>query len=492
VITWGISAGSHDAAISVLQDDQLVFAAHSERYSKIKNDKLLHRGLVQDALKHGQPDQLVWHEKPWLRWLRELRSGEWQDGFSRTPRVHLRPFGLDDRPLHTVRHHESHAAAGYFTSGFSSAAIIVIDAIGEMDTVSVWQGIGDRIKCIKRASYPNSLGLFYSAMTQRCGFKPNEEEYIMMGLAAYGKQEVYRQDILDDLIEIIDEWPFFRTRFNQHRGVLSWRPDLDPITDSANLAAATQRIYSEVLKRLSEWAYTSLKESNLVLAGGCALNCVGNTVLARSKLWQKIWIMLNPGDAGNSLGAALAHNKKHITWTGPYLGQNISGKYPVESALRELLQGRVVGVANGRAEFGPRALGNRSLLADPRLPDIKDRMNEVKQREEFRPFAPVIMAEHAHRYFEDIGQDMSYMQYAVRCLKPKRFPGIVHVDGTSRVQTVSREQNQGLYDLLAAWYRETGCPMLVNTSLNIKGQPLVNDITDALTFERRYGIRVFF
>jgi carbamoyltransferase len=199
--------------------------------------------------------------------------------------------------------------------------------------------------------------------------------------------------------------------------------------------------------------------------------------------------MPNPGDAGSAVGAVLAKTKQHITWTGPYLGHNIPGEYPVEKLITELETTGIVGVANGKAEYGPRALGNRSLLADPRGTDIKDRVNAIKQRQKFRPFAPVILAEYAHDYFE--GAMGPYMQFTARCKNPELYPAIVHADGTSRVQTVTKKNHPGLRRLLEEWYKRTGCPMLLNTSLNIRGKPMVNDEIDAQEFALHYKVKVF-
>ena len=199
--------------------------------------------------------------------------------------------------------------------------------------------------------------------------------------------------------------------------------------------------------------------------------------------------MPNPGDSGSSLGAILAHKSLHIDWTGPYTGYDIQQPYPVKRLIAELLKTGIVGVANGRAEFGPRALGNRSLLADPRGDNIKFRVNEIKQRQQFRPFAPAILAEHADEYFD--GPVGPYMQYTAKCKFPEQFPAIVHVDGTSRVQTVSKTDNPGFRLLLEQWYKKTGCPMLLNTSLNIKGSPIVNDLIDAQGFSVYYGVKVY-
>ena len=227
--------------------------------------------------------------------------------------------------------------------------------------------------------------------------------------------------------------------------------------------------------------------------GGVALNCVANGNLF--EFFDNIHIMPNPGDAGSSLGAAALEyfnqTGKKVNWTGAYLGNNIPGKYPVKKALKSLAKGEIFGVANGRAEYGPRALGNRSLMADPRGDEIKDKMNEIKKRQKFRPFAPVIMEEHVHEYFDMPDNCLSpYMQFTAVCKKPKEFPAIIHHDGTSRVQTVNAEQNPGLYELLSKFYKKTGCPMLVNTSLNIKGQPIVNDEADASAFTKYYGVTV--
>ena len=200
--------------------------------------------------------------------------------------------------------------------------------------------------------------------------------------------------------------------------------------------------------------------------------------------------MPNPGDAGSSLGAAAAVYGEHINWEGPFLGTNIRGKYPIKKACNLLLKGEIIGIANGRAEFGPRALGNRSLLADPRGPKIKDKVNEIKKRQKFRPFAPAVMEEHADEIFEMPVRKIPYMQYTAKCKFPDKYPAICHIDNTSRVQTVSKKDNPGFYALLKEFYTKTGCPMLLNTSLNIKGQPIVNTKTHAKEFEKYYKIKV--
>jgi carbamoyltransferase len=208
--------------------------------------------------------------------------------------------------------------------------------------------------------------------------------------------------------------------------------------------------------------------------------------------FNQVWIMPCPGDAGSSLGAAALAYGKQLNWTNAYLGYNITGDYPVNAILDELIVNKIVGVASGRAEFGPRALGNRSLLADPRGNEIKDQVNEIKRRQKFRPFAPVILAEHVHEYFDvPTGfSDTSYMQVVAHCKRPDLFPAIVHVDGTSRIQTVARDSQSGIRELLEKWYVMTDCPMLLNTSLNIRGEPMVNNRADADRWQQLYGVKV--
>jgi carbamoyltransferase len=231
--------------------------------------------------------------------------------------------------------------------------------------------------------------------------------------------------------------------------------------------------------------------NNLVYMGGVALNCLANRHLG--ECFDNIWIMPCPGDAGSSLGAAALAHGRSLVWNGPYLGHTIPGPYPVDALVGALLRDGICGVANGAAEFGPRALGNRSLLADPRGLDIKDRVNDIKRRQRFRPFAPVILAECASEYFDFSSgwTDSPYMQSVANCLRPDLYPAIAHYDGTSRVQTVAKDSRSGIRQLLEAWYAATGCPMLLNTSLNIRGEPMVNDRTDADRFEKEYGVRVF-
>jgi len=487
MITWGVSANSHDAALAVLKDDDIVFASHAERFSGKKNDAHLNQSLIRHALEWGEPDRCVWYEKPITKFARQLIAGQgwrWQEN---NPRVYLRRYAID-APVRTVSHHHSHAAAGYYTSPFDDAVVICIDAIGELETLSVWHGRGQELERIYTQGYPHSIGLWYSAMTQRVGLKPNEDEYILMGMAAYGDDKRLFNDLLEDFFKPINQnSPRIEFKHNLHKGCTWWREDLVTEQDLNDIAAATQSVYQYLLKIISNWARSKSQSGNLVLTGGCALNCSANSVIASD--WNNIWIMPNPGDAGNALGSVLAARNNFINWPGAFLGYNIDRDYDVDAVVQELEARSIAGVANGRAEYGPRALGNRSLLADPRGNDVKDRVNDIKQRQKFRPFAPAILEEHAQDYFS--GAVGPYMQFTARCKHPELFPAIVHKDGTSRVQTVSKQDNPKFRQLLEAWYNKTGCPMLLNTSLNIKGKPMVNTEQDARDFETQYGVRVW-
>ena len=487
MITWGISANSHDAALAVLKDNDIVFASHSERYSGKKNDEHLNQKLIKQALAWGEPNKCVWYEKPFSKTTRQMLAGQGWRKRENNPRAYLKRYAID-YPVKTVSHHRSHASGGYYTSPFTEATVICIDAIGEWQTLSIWEGEGNDLYDIYSQNYPHSIGLWYSAMTQRIGLKPNEDEYILMGMAAYGDPIRLFDTILRDFFKPVNQnSPKIKLRHNLHRGCQWWRPDLSTEQDVYDIAAATQAVYEYILKIISNYARSISATGNLVLTGGCALNCSANSKIASD--WDNVWIMPNPGDAGNALGAILADREDFVNWNSPFLGYEIPREYPVNNLILELETAGIAGVANGRAEYGPRALGNRSLLADPRGNDIKDRVNEIKKRQKFRPFAPAILQEHAKDYFD--GEVGPYMQFTARCKYPELYPAITHKDGTSRVQTVSKNDNPGFRQLLEAWYEKTGCPMLLNTSLNIKGKPMVNTEKDARDFEKHYGVRVW-
>ena len=435
MIITGISHGFHDAAIAKIDGDgNILYASHSERLTRIKNDKDLSPDFNIEGV-------TVFYEKPFWKNMRRLYAGQkWKS-----------------RPKYDyyIPHHWSHAAGSYYTRPFEEEPVcVVIDAIGEWDTASIWW----EKKKVWSLKYPKSLGLFYSAITQACGLKPNEDEYITMGMAAFG-----------DPIHNLNPYDYY------HKGAkLEGKPE--------DLAASAQRIIEneivDIMQRARRYS------PYLCYGGGVALNCVANSKIYY--MFDKVWIMPSPGDSGGALGAAAAHLDKKLKWKDAYLGTDIPNTINPRKVTEHLIKHSVCGVANGRAEFGPRALGNRSLLGDPRR-DIKGTVNKIKRRQKFRPFAPAILEEWADKYFT--GPMNEYMQYVARANHDLK--SVTHVDGTARVQIVKKDCRSVLRLILEEWYNKTGCPMLLNTSLNVKGQPIVDSINDVVSFEREYECRIF-
>lgn len=431
----GLSFGFHDASATQIDNNGYIHhAIHFERYSKIKNDKNL-------SPNYSIKGTSVYYEKPLKKNIRRLISGQ---SWTSKPKCD-----------HYIDHHWSHAAGSYYTRPWKEEPVcVVIDAVGEWDTATIWY----KKKKVWSLKYPSSLGLFYSAVTQSIGLKPNEDEYITMGLSAFG-EPIYDYNPYD----------------YYHRGASF-------IGRKEDIAASAQHILEKeilsIMKRARKYS------SHLCYSGGVALNCVANTKI--HSLFDHIWIMPNPGDAGSSLGCAAAYLNKRIQWKDPYLGYNIDRKVNVKEIVHHLLQHKLCGIANGRAEFGPRALGNRSLIADPRL-NIKDTVNTIKQRQKYRPFAPAILEEYANDYFE--GPMNEYMQYVTTAKHD--YNSVTHVDGTARVQIVKKNCSSVIRNILEEWYEKTGCPMLLNTSLNIKSKPMINNENDAKGFEKKYKVKVF-
>jgi len=438
----GISSGFHDASISLINSDgEILYALHSERYSGVKNDKNLNNKLMGYI-----KGTTVFYEKPFWKNTRRLYAGQ--------------KWKKRDTYDHYIWHHWSHAAAAYYTRPYKEEPVcVVIDAIGEWDTATIWF----KKKKVWSLKYPKSLGLFYSAITYKCGLKPNEDEYITMGMAAYGKVR-YRLDPYEKYhkVNIKKDWQLLKNKYD--------------------LAASAQSVLEHEIEKIM---LKAKQYSNyLCYGGGVALNCVANTKI--NSIFDKIWILPNPGDGGSSLGAAAAYLDKPLKWIDPYLGYDIKRKIKVNEVVSHLIDHKLCGVANGRAEYGPRALGNRSLLADPRQ-NIKNMVNTIKRRQKFRPFAPAILEEFADEYFE--GPMNEYMQFVAKAKHDHK--SVTHVDGTARVQIVKKNCKSILRPILEEWYEKTKCPMLLNTSLNIKGKPIVNDEKDAKHFEYVYGVKVF-
>ena len=504
----GVSCGFHDAGVSVVNSEgDILFAGHSERYSKQKHDKDLCPEIIDEALSHVERNETLsvhYYERPWIKAWRQFKAGQ-ELGPFRFKSI----FGSDiykklhDRVTETWRsaymdgwaptiinthpHHKCHAAASFQTSPYDEATVVVIDAIGESDCATIWKAHYNKkglakYKKLWTLKYPNSIGLYYSAMTARLGLRPLDEEYILMGMAAYGEPK-YVKDLEDKFGAHTDSLLF---KENTHIGI---DDSFLEGADEFDIAASAQAYVEQLIKIVMSKAKNLNDSDNLVYGGGVALNCSANRFLG--DYFKNIWIMPNPGDAGNSLGAAALGYGKKLNWKNAFLGTDIVSAYPIWSVVRALLDDKIVGVASGRAEFGPRALGTRSLLADPRGPDIKEKVNKIKKRQQFRPFAPMILEELVDQYFDmpKNWKNSPYMQVTAPCKFPDKFPAIVHEDGTSRVQTIPID-GSGIRRLLEAWYEETDCPILLNTSLNVRGEPMVNDRADADRFEKLYKTRV--
>lgn len=492
-VLWGISALSHDASLSVVtKNDELTwlsYASHAERYSGKKNDSLLDKFQVREAVAlYGEPDIVYWFENPMLKRARFLTSGDFSEAFSldNSPKRHLHSLGIY-APIVYGSHHQSHAASVFYTrpkSWIGNADVLVADAIGEYETLTTWTGGRDTsMRKLQSFNYPKSLGLLYTAVTQHVGLKPNEEEFILMGMAAYG---TYIGGLVTQMIDAVNAGANF------HHGLDAGGIDtrnFEHIKD-VDLALAAQSVVEHFMVKTACELRQKTGSRYLCLSGGVALNCVANTRVAEQAGYDDIWIMPNPGDAGSSLGAILQHTEDHIEFHDAFLGTNINQNFKDKQVVEHLLKFKVAGIARGRAEWGPRALGNRSLLADPRTLANKTLVNNTKKRQQFRPFAPMVLSDHADYYFRlpQVSR-MDFMQYAVLCREPHTIPAVVHYDETARVQVIGKQHP--CRELLEQWYERTRCPVLLNTSLNIKGQPLVNNRMGAVQFERKNRIRVF-
>ena len=472
----GFSEGFHDAAVAVIHDDGILFAGHSERFSKIKNDKRVCQELKQHARRYTSglmSPQIAFYERPFIKRTRQVWAGQWKDA--------LRPRRLSYRYDHCFAHHLSHAAAAFQCSPFTDAVALIVDAIGEWDTVSSWRCSYDEdgnavYKKLDSIRYPTSLGLFYSAVTDRIGLKPMEEEYITMGMAAFGTSNRKLYNALKKML----------TRTNLHRGMRRDLPEETKEDIAYNAQALTEVVLRGFIKKLTKDGLP------IVYGGGVALNSVANGKLFKMK---DHYIFPNPGDAGSALGAAALVTRKQLKLDHMFHGYQLPllSDNQIKDVVDILETGDAVGIAAGNAEFGPRALGNRSLLCDPRTSENKDKVNEIKKRQLYRPFAPSILKEHVKFHYKISSKcDYSYMQYVVPT-KTRDFIATQHVDKSARVHTVSDNLNDvsSLRKILECWYDRTGCPTLLNTSLNIRGKPMVNDKKDAAAFEKEYGVKVF-
>lgn len=490
----GISALHHDSAASLVDSKgNILCVSQEERRSKIKNDKEWPEESIKFCKNYASINHLDlssgtkigYYEKPWLKFTRRLYQN---------PKDYKRYFDMArsesslTKNTKRLSHHKAHALAGCATSPFDECVYLIVDAMGEWNTTS-WGSYNKKtgIKQSGTINYPHSLGVLYSAFTRWLGLKPNEDEHIIMGAAAYGKPE-YWNKIFDDFIEGYEYK--FKLKKAIHNGIEQYYGDEVPVDTWYDWCASIQFVSNIIMNGLVLMLQEKYGENfNLVLGGGVALNCsINSKILENQNIKIKdIWILPSPGDSGSSLGAA-AHvaGLTDLKWCDAYLGKDIDdGSHPTQAIIRDVVarldKGEVIGWIQGREEFGPRSLGHRALLADPRNPNTKDKVNKIKNRQEFRPFAPSVIEVEAYRYFDMPGKPHNhrYMQFVSRVRNPDMLPAICHVDNTARVQTVPKSTDP-FSRLLEHWYQTTGCAVLLNTSLNVKGQPLISDRKNAI------------
>jgi carbamoyltransferase len=446
-----------------------------------------------------------------------------------------RIFNTSCNNIHFCYHHLSHASLGFHTSPFEKCAILVVDAVGEDSTTSIFRASNSGFELLASQQFPHSLGLLYSSFTYYLGFKVNSDEYKVMGLAPYGntssqEYKAYIDLILHNLVYIQDDGSiklnekYFSFMYSDRMiDDSKWyklfgipiRKAEDPILEShMSLAKAIQDVTETILMKMVDFARNLTGENNLCVVGGCALNCAAIGKLKQISTLNSIYVPYAPGDDGAAIGCAIYgcnYAEKVKTESSPYLGPDFteveiqtaidkiglkSESIPEEDILydmisKELSEGKIIGWFQGRMEFGPRALGNRSILADPRNPEMKEIINsKIKYREAFRPFAPVVLKEYADKMFDKV-EDSPYMS-ATFYLRPNEsnYPAITHIDKTARIQTVTENQNIKLYKLLCSFNKLTGCPLLLNTSFNVMGEPIVCTPTDALNTFKKTGMDV--
>ncbi len=568
----GISAFYHDSAAALLIDGKIIAAAQEERFTRIKHDSNYPRHAVNFVLKKANLklsnlDKIVFFEKPFLKFERLLETyvAFAPKGFKSFCKAmpiwlkeklfqkkllidelnkHDKDFNQDGK-LFFSEHHLSHAASAFFPSPFKEAIILTADGVGEWATTTVAIGKNENLKIKKELHFPHSLGLLYSAFTYFTGFKVNSGEYKLMGLAPYG-DPIYEKKIINNLIDIKEDGTFkldqsyfnyatgltmTNNKFHKLFGKSPRDPKIENITQfHMDIAASIQLVTENIMLKLARSLRNEYQIKNLCLSGGVALNCVANGKILKENIFENIWIQPASGDAGGSLGAALAYwhleeKKERVInpeddMQGSYLGpeftnieienelKNLGANFEklddneiIEKTSSDLSNNMAIGWFQGRMEFGPRALGSRSILGDPRNCDTQKNLNlKVKFRESFRPFAPSIIEEDLGEWFE-IKSKSPYMLlvsninkekiikmtdqekslFGIEKLNIKRssIPAVTHVDYSARIQTVNKKTNVRFYNLIKSFKKKTGCPVIVNTSFNVRGEPIVNTPTDA-------------
>jgi carbamoyltransferase len=521
-----------------MQDGVLVAAVQEERFSRVKNDKAFPRKAFRYCLEEGgitisDVDCIAYYENPsvklgrqiWMGMLPNLSPGRRDSILDRvvslTPQETIRKVFGYEGPIEIFEHHKSHAASSFYFSGFDEAAILTIDAVGDWATTTYGFGKGSRIEQIAQVDFPNSLGFFYSAITAYLGFEVNEGEYKVMGLAPYGNP-VYA-DKFRQLVEIcaggqyrlnmkyfafLHEESMYTEALCQLLGQPARVPESKLEQFHMDVAKSVQLVLEEILLEKLRYLHSKAPSANLCMAGGVALNVVANSRCLREGPFTNLFVQPAAGDAGGAVGAAAlaqvqitgkppTQKKLQHVYLGPanlpsdvyrflktssarFLDFSKSEDKLIAYTIDRLMEGKVIGWSQGRMEFGPRSLGARSILADPRVPEMRDRINElVKMREGFRPFAPAVLESKAHEHF-DLDHSSPFMLETCQVKSPLDLPSITHVDGSARVQTVSPATSKRFYALLDEFDRRTGCPILLNTSFNMRGDPIVCTSYDAI------------
>ena len=561
MVILGISAYYHDSAAALIVDGIVTEAICEERLSRIKHDKSFPKRAIAFCVEHSSItytdiDYVVFYEKPFRKFERILTTHIFHapKGFKTFAKA--MPIWLKERldmkstimeslngichqkikwDIRFVEHHLSHAAMAYFTSQFDNAAILVVDAVGENATTSLFKATGYKIECVKQQTFPNSVGLLYSAFTYFLGFQVNSDEYKVMGLAPYGdlyaeQTQQFINIIKTKLVNIEDDgsivinqncftFMFGLRMVDDHVwtklfGIAKRKPNAPIAAVHKNLAAAIQNVTEEIFLKLATHIKSLTHSNNLCISGGCALNCAAMGRIKASGQFTNVFVPFAPGDDGGAIGAALAFHgiasqERNVQNVSPYQGCSFENE-EVEKAINDeklnfrfvkeenlydeiavsLSHGSIVGWFQGRMEFGPRALGNRSILADPRDPSMKDRVNaKVKYREPFRPFAPVTTQDDASRFFKD--SDSPFMMFTTQVEKDATsIPAVTHIDNSARIQTVTETSNKQLYGLIKAFEKYSGIPILLNTSFNVMGEPIVCTPVDAIRTFKASGIDI--
>ncbi|GAA0729675.1 carbamoyltransferase [Aquimarina litoralis] len=539
----GISAFYHDSACCLLKNGHIIAAAQEERFSRKKHDpsfpqKAIQFCLTEAGIEVSSISLVVFYEKPFLKFDRIINSVQSNTPFGFSffrksikswtktklwiPAIIKKELEYSGKILF-AEHHESHAAATFFTSPFSESAVVTIDGVGEKACTTIGVGKNNKVKILKEQHYPHSFGLLYSAFTQYCGFKVNSGEYKLMGLAPYGNP-IYKELILQHFVtiskeaEVVLNLKYFsfdkgkstiNDAFCDVLGQKARKPDDGMSSFYKDVASSIQSITEDFLFLLMKYVKKITKMSNVCLSGGVALNCKANGELLLKEIFENIWVQPASGDAGGAVGAAFVgyyhyQENERLFLKNDLLNQAYLGISYTEKTILDVLQKydvtyvreddlelcdriatalqhkKIIGWFQGKMEFGPRALGNRSILASPLFEDMKRHVNmSIKKREGFRPFAPIVLEDKAEDWFSKI-ETSKYMLFTFKSDKKSKIPSCIHEDGTARVQTLQEEENPLLYKLISTFEEKTSCPVLINTSFNVRGEPIVASPLDAL------------